>query len=222
MVPQRPFFIGRPRLRAVEGLNLAFLIQRQHQRVLGRIDVEPDNIAHLLDEPGIVGELEAFHAVRLEPVLAPDMMDRRRCEATGLRHAAQRPLGGIRRFFVQRAFHHRRHLLGRERRERLTARCVPEQAIGAVVHVAFLPAPDRRLALAARGRDGHRAGAIRRHEHDPRAPDMVLRRLPIGNDRLQPLSIPRPKPNRHAFPHRADSQICSGKGTVSTDQTTRT
>jgi hypothetical protein len=50
-----------------------------------------------------------------------------------------------------------------------------------------------------------------RHEHDPRAANMVLRSFPTGNDRLQPLAIPRPKPNSVPFPHPGNSQILQAR-----------
>ena len=38
------------RLGAVERLDLALLVDAQHQRALRRIEVEADDVAHLLDE----------------------------------------------------------------------------------------------------------------------------------------------------------------------------
>jgi hypothetical protein len=45
-------------LRAIEGLHLRFLIHAQHQGVLGRIHVLADDIAHLVDEQRIGGQLK--------------------------------------------------------------------------------------------------------------------------------------------------------------------
>ena len=47
---------GQNRLSAVERLNLALLIHTQHQSVIGRVEIQAHNIAHLLDEEGIGGE----------------------------------------------------------------------------------------------------------------------------------------------------------------------
>ena len=41
-----------------------------------RIDVEPDDVAQLVDEMRVVGELELPHPVRLQPVRPPDALDR--------------------------------------------------------------------------------------------------------------------------------------------------
>ena len=37
----------QPGLGAIEGLDLALLVDRQHQAVLGRIDVQPDDVLEL-------------------------------------------------------------------------------------------------------------------------------------------------------------------------------
>ena len=40
------------RLRAIERLNLRFLIQAEHHRVFGRVHVQPDDVAHFFDQSG--------------------------------------------------------------------------------------------------------------------------------------------------------------------------
>lgn len=73
----------QPQLGAVEGLDLALLVHGQHQGSLGRVDVEPDDVADLLDELRVVRELEGLNPVRLQAVPAPDAMDGgRRCAST--------------------------------------------------------------------------------------------------------------------------------------------
>jgi hypothetical protein len=42
-----------------------------------------------------------------------------------------------------------------------------------------------------------RAAAFGRDQGDPRSPDMLLCVIAIGNNRLQPLPIPRPEPDRN-------------------------
>jgi len=46
------------RLRALQSLNLALLIDTQYQRVIRRIQIKPDYIAHFLDENGSVESLK--------------------------------------------------------------------------------------------------------------------------------------------------------------------
>src|ERR1700730_8988701 len=53
----------------------SLLVDRQHDGMGRRIDIEPDNVAQLGDEVWIVRELELSAPVRLEPVRFPDATD---------------------------------------------------------------------------------------------------------------------------------------------------
>ena len=46
-----PFLHRQTRLRAVERLDLALLVERKHQRLVRRVEVKPDDILDLLAEP---------------------------------------------------------------------------------------------------------------------------------------------------------------------------
>jgi hypothetical protein len=46
-------------------LYLALFIHRQHQRVFGRVEIKSHYIFELFCEPGIVADLEAVDAMRL-------------------------------------------------------------------------------------------------------------------------------------------------------------
>ena len=59
------------RLSAVEGLDRGFS-STQHQRPLGRIEVEPDHIAELGDEQRIFGQLPRILFVRSLSECPPD------------------------------------------------------------------------------------------------------------------------------------------------------
>ena len=59
-------------LGAVERLDLALLVNRQHQGMGRRVEVEPDDVGQLGGKAGIARALEGAHPVRLELVLAPD------------------------------------------------------------------------------------------------------------------------------------------------------
>jgi hypothetical protein len=58
-------FQRQPWLGAIERLNLALLVHREHDGMGGWVDVEPDDVAQLGGELRIVGRLEASDAVRL-------------------------------------------------------------------------------------------------------------------------------------------------------------
>jgi hypothetical protein len=63
---------GQDRRGPVQGLDLGLLVDREHDRVLGRVEVEPDDVDDLGFQFGIGGEPEALGAPRLHAVLAPD------------------------------------------------------------------------------------------------------------------------------------------------------
>jgi hypothetical protein len=67
---------GEHGLRTIERLDLAFFIDAEDERLVGRIEIEADHIAQLLDEEGIGRELEAAGPVRLQPEDLEDAMDR--------------------------------------------------------------------------------------------------------------------------------------------------
>ena len=61
----------------------------------GRIDIKPHNIAQLVDELRVVGELELLDPVRLETMRAPDALDGTRADADGFRHHRGSPVGRL-------------------------------------------------------------------------------------------------------------------------------
>src|SRR5215475_4240007 len=60
------------RLCAVERLNLALLIDAEHDGPFGRRQIEPNDVAHFLDEQRIGRELECLDPVPLQPEGTPD------------------------------------------------------------------------------------------------------------------------------------------------------
>ena len=77
---------GQARLSAVERLDLAFLVDAQHQRPVRRVHVEPDDIGHFLFELWVVRYLEPAHKVRLQAGLGPNASHARRADAHLGRH----------------------------------------------------------------------------------------------------------------------------------------
>ena len=59
-------------LGAVQRLNLALLVGAQHEGVLGRIQVQADDVFQLLRELGIAAELEGAYQMRLQSMGVPD------------------------------------------------------------------------------------------------------------------------------------------------------
>ena len=63
--------MGQARLGAIECLDLALLINRQHDGVVRRIDIEADDVAQLGDKLRIVGQLELTDPMRLQAMGTP-------------------------------------------------------------------------------------------------------------------------------------------------------
>ena len=61
----------------------------------GRIDVETDDVAQLVDEARVGGEFELFHPVRLQAVRALDALNGTRADANDLRHHGGGPVGRL-------------------------------------------------------------------------------------------------------------------------------
>src|SRR5258708_22817161 len=59
------------RLSTIKRLNLTLLVDRQDNGVVGRIDVEADDLVQFGGKLRIVGHLELAHPVRLEAVSTP-------------------------------------------------------------------------------------------------------------------------------------------------------
>lgn len=78
--------------RAVQGLNLGFLIHAQDQRFVGGMQVEPHNITHLLNKQRVGRQLERLGAVRLQAEGPPDALHRTPAHPARLRHSAGAPM----------------------------------------------------------------------------------------------------------------------------------
>lgn len=108
----------QPRLDAVEGLNLAFLIDAQHQRFVGRVEIKPNAIPNLGDEVRVIGQFEIFGQMRLQAVRRPDALDAGVAEPDHLGELAHAPMRAAGGFSPQR---HLDHLGNHRRAQRLLA-----------------------------------------------------------------------------------------------------
>ena len=173
-------------LGAVERLDLALLVDRQHDGVRRRIDVEADDVAQLVDELRIVGELELPHPVRLQAVRAPDALHRADADAGRLGHHGGGPVGRLARRVGQasappRARPPRRRAAGCAR----AASCRAAGRRRPLRHEALLPAPDAGLRLAGPAHDLVGAEPVGRQQHDLGPPDVLLGGVAIPHQRLE-------------------------------------
>src|SRR5262252_4448175 len=66
---------GQNRLRAIQGLDLRFLIHTQHQRFIRRIQVKPYHVADLIDKQRVFRKLEGLSAMRRQSESLPHAMN---------------------------------------------------------------------------------------------------------------------------------------------------
>jgi hypothetical protein len=179
----------------------------------GRIDIEPDDIAQFVDEARVVGQFELSDAMRLEPVRAPDALNRTHAEPRRLRHQGSGPVGRFPRWFPERQ---RDDALGRLGAQRFDARgtCpVAEQSVEPLLNKAFLPAPNTGLGLASSPNNLIRADAIGGQQHDLRPPDVFLWRVAVLNQGFEPTTnIGRRNGERFSSAHHPDSHDAPAVG----------
>ena len=79
-------------LGAIQGLDLALLIQREDDRPLGRLQVQPDDIAEFFHEGGVGRQLERPDPVGAQPMGLPDARNRGVMETGHLGHQPCTPM----------------------------------------------------------------------------------------------------------------------------------
>ena len=199
-------------LGSVERLDLALFVDAEHDRVRRRIDVEPDDVAQLADERGVLGELELPHTMRLEPVTAPDALHRTHADADRLGHRRAGPM----RRFVRRLLHGQRDdaLVDRriELRDARGPCLVAQKTVHAFDGEALLPAPDTGLGLAGLAHDRVSADACRAEQHDLRPPHVLLRRVAVPDQSAEPIKVRRRDGKGNTRSHGVDSHVASPPG----------
>ena len=200
-----PLLHGKPGLGTVERLDLALLVERKHDGMGRRIDIEPHHVAQLLHELRIVGEFELLDLVGLKPVCAPDAKDRAGADAASLGHHHAGPVASLPQRLARCQRHDARGHLRAERRNARGPRLVAQQARNTLLHEPFLPAPDAGLGLACLPHDLVGPDTVRRKQHDLGTPDMLLRRVAVLQNCLQPLAVRRLQRDRYARSHPPDS-----------------
>ena len=190
------------RLGAIERLDLRLLVDRQHDRVLGRGDVEADDILELGGEIGIVGALEGAHPVRLEVVRLPDPLHRAQADAARLGHRPAGPVGCLAGRLGAGQRHHALHRGGSQRAScpacGVASRNRPSTPASAKRrcqrHTAGRPTPARRATSATLSRVGRR-------QNEPSPRHVLLGAVAIGHDRLETRTIRGRNPRTDDLSH---------------------
>ena len=163
-----PLFEGQSRLGAIEGLNLALFVDRKHQSLIGRIEVETDDILHFVGEIRVIGDLEGATDVRFEPILLPDALHAGVADADFVPHHPHAPVRSMGRTLLDGFFDNLalESLADRLLAGRLAASF--DQACDTSFDKIILPAPNSCLGHPDCALDGHNAHAVGRHQHNPR------------------------------------------------------
>ena len=152
----------------------------------GRIQIEPDDVAHFLDQQRIVRQLKRLGPMRLQAEGVPNAADRHVTEADGFRHVARTPVRRAARRRFQRANDHLLDLLVGDRALRTGSRLVV-QPVQAMRDKSTAPFADRRRRDVQPSRDHLAVGAVRTRQDDPRAARQLRRRSRSMRQRVQSL-----------------------------------
>ena len=206
------FLHRQARLGAIKCLDLAFLIDRQHDGVGWRIDIETNNITQFTDEVGIARELELSKAVRLQTMETPDAPDRAFTDTDRRRHHRGRPMGRLDGRLRQRQGDDALGNLGGQGRNTRRARFVTQKAINAFFHEALLPTPDAGLRFARPAHDPMRSNAGRAQKDDSRPPHMFLGGATVHDNPFKTKTIRGTDFDRDSSAHAPDSQMRDALG----------
>jgi hypothetical protein len=143
-----PAFLRRQAgLGAIEGLDLALLVDREHDSMGGRIDTEPTTSRIFLAELGIGGELELPHAMWQQPARPPDALHRTDADPALLCYHGIGPVcrftGRIAKRQGDNAFGH----LGAKWRNTRLPDLVTQQAVETLVHERYCQCQTQALDL---------------------------------------------------------------------------
>ena len=182
-------------LGSVHGLDLAFFINREHDRMRRWVDVKPGHIAQLGGKLRVAAELEGPQSMRRQAMDAPDLLHRADRQAHGIGHRSAGPVRGRARGIAERALDQSRdEVIGHWRFAGLAC-LVMHQPVDPRFHKPALPAPDAGFRHAGPTHDLRRATTFSGGQDYPSPPYMLLRTVAIRQHRLQSFPIPRLQSN---------------------------
>ena len=174
--------------RAIERLDLGLLVHAEHQCALGWVDVEPDDIAHLVDEKRVGREFERLGQMRLEPEGPPDPRDGRLAHARRLGHRSRRPVSGVSGLLFQGLHDHGLDFVVGDGARRSGPRFV-EQTLEALLHEP--PTPLTHGGIVDPQIGGHRLvrGTRRTGQDDPGPQSQRLSALAPPDQAFEDLAL---------------------------------
>lgn len=173
--------------------------------MVGRIDVEADDLVQFGGKLRIVGQLELAYPVRLEAMSTPYPLHRADADPGCLRHRRTGPVTGRRRRACQRQGDHTFSHLGAQRRNARTPRLVPPKARGSFVAETFLPTPDHRLGLAGSLHDLCRAAPSGGQKNNFGPSYVLLRAIAVGDHGFKLATVGSAQLDIRSLVHALDS-----------------
>src|SRR4029077_15353084 len=131
-------------------LDLALLVNREHQCPVRRIKVETDDVRYLLDELLVVRQFERLGQMGLEPMRRPDALYAGVAQTNRLGERAGAPLRGRRWLLSQRHLDHTRNDFGAQRLLPARPGRVAPKSIDTLLKITIAPAVGRLFGLAQR------------------------------------------------------------------------
>jgi Sulfatase len=110
VIMSSPLHLTRPhrekRLRPIQCLNLRFIIDAKHDGMFGRINVQPHDVPHFLDQQWVWRQLKRLATMRLQAEGSPNAVDSHAAHPRRLRHIPYAPVRRPARLRFQRANDH--------------------------------------------------------------------------------------------------------------------
>ena len=188
------FLQGQAGLGSVQGLDLAFFVHAQNQRLVRRIQIKSHDIVQLLNKTFVPAEFEGPNQVGFQVVFFPDSPDGRFAQFLGLRHRPGTPVGRIGRLGVKSRFDHGFNFPLRDPRDATRTGGVFFQPGQAECQKPFPPKLDGGARDPQFASDGVVEHAGRRSQNDLGALDQPGRKA----------SAPRPRFQNARFLRRQD------------------
>jgi len=175
-------------LAAIQRLDLRLLIRRQDQRAIRRVEVQPDDISHFLDEQRIFRDLEGFAAMRFQRERTPHPTDRALAQSRPGRQGSCAPVRCIVRHRFQRQGDHALDLLVVNRPRRARTWFI-EQAVEALGDVPRSPFANGLPRQPQARRDMRVRFTIGARENDARTRSQRIRTRLSTHPPLEDLAI---------------------------------
>ncbi len=199
-------------LGAIERLYLALLIDRENDRMGGRIDIEADDVAQLVDKLRVGGELELFHSMRLQSMRPPDPLDGTRADIDDLRHQRGGPVGRLCWRVALSELHDALGDAGPQRPDARRPGLIAQETVVSFLHEALLPTPDTGLRFPSPAHDLVGADTVGAQQHDLSPPDMLVWRVAVPHEPLQTTAISGLKIDENSSTHAPNSHTSGPMG----------